>query len=190
MRIPRIFAVFVAILFATSLAFAHKVRVDYDHSVNFSKYKTFMWVEKPQTDNQLMDDRMVNAVNAQLSARGLKRVTKDADLSVSVTSSIQEKQILNTFYDGWGWGPGWGWGWGPGGGCCWGGPGFATTYVDTYLEGTTVVQLADTASDKVIWRGVATGSVSDKPEKASRKNSKVISEMFESYPSLGVTASD
>ena len=102
MRIQRIISVFVFILCATSLAFAHKVRVDYDHSVNFSKYKTFMWVEKPQTENPLMDDRIVNAVNYQLSAKGLEPVTTDADLSVRATSSIQEEQIVNTFYDGWG----------------------------------------------------------------------------------------
>src|SRR5262245_21508993 len=164
MRIPRIISVFVVILFAATVAFAHKVRVDYDHSVNFAKYRTFMWVEKPQSENPIMDDRIVNAVNAQLSAKGLEPVTSGADLSVSASSSIEEKQIVNTFYDGWGFGGGWGWGWG------WGGPGWATTYVDTYLEGTTVVELADTTSEKVIWRGIATGSVSDKPEKASRKN--------------------
>jgi uncharacterized protein DUF4136 len=189
MRIPRIISVFVSILFATSFAFAHKVRVDYDRSVNFSKYKTFMWVEKPQSENPLMDDRIVNAVNAQLSAKGLQRVTTDADLSVGATSSVQENHIVNTFYDDWGWdGWGWGhWGWGRWG---WDGPGFATTYVHTYREGTTVVELTDTASEKVIWQGVSTGSVSDKPEKAARKISKVISEMFESYPSLRARDSD
>jgi len=182
MRVPRIIAVFVCILFATSFAFAHKVRVDYDHSANFSKYKTFMWMEKPETENPLMDDRIVSAVNAQLSAKGLEPVITGADLSVRARSSIQQKQVVNTFYDGWGWGPGWGWGWG--------GPGWATTYVDTYLEGTTVVDLFDAASEKAIWRGVTTGSVSDKLDKASRKTTKLIAEMFESYPPLRVRISD
>jgi Domain of unknown function (DUF4136) len=139
-----------------------------------------MWLERPESENPLMDDRIVNAVNAQLSAKGLERVTTDADLSVSATWSVQEKHIVNTLYDDWGWG--WGWGWN--------GPGWATTYVHTYREGTTVVELTDTASEKVIWQGVSTGSVSDKPEKAARKISKVISEMFESYPSLRARFSD
>ena len=183
MRVPRIIAVFVWILFATTFAFAHKVRVDYDHSVNFSKYKTFMWAEKPQTENPLMDDRIVSAVNAQLSAKGLEPVTTNADLSVRTTSSIRENHVVSTFYDGWGWGgPGWGWGWG--------GPGWATTYVDTYFEGTIAVDLFDTASEKAIWRGVSTGSISDKADKASRKNSKLIAEMFESYPPLRERLSD
>jgi Domain of unknown function (DUF4136) len=197
MRIPRIIAVFVCILFATSFAFAHKVRVDYDHSVNFSKYKTFMWTEKPQTEDPFMGDRIVNAVNAQLRAKGLNPVPADADLSIRATLSIQEKQILNTFYDGWGWdGPGWGWGWGGPGwgwggpGWGWGGPGWATTYVESYLEGTTVVGLFDSASQKAIWRGVSRGSISDKPDKASRKTAKLIAEMFESYPPLRERISD
>ncbi len=180
MRIPRTISVFVFILFGTTFAFAHKVRVDYDHTADFSKYRTFMWVEKPQTENPLVDDRVVDAVTAQLSARGLEPVTTNGDLSVSATSSIEANHVVNTFYDDWGWG-GWGWG-GSGWGWGWGGPGWATSYVTTYLEGTTVVALRDTASEKVVWQGVATGSVSDKPDKASRKNSKLISEMFESYP--------
>src|SRR5262249_25416518 len=81
MPIPRIVSVFVFILFATSFAFAHKVRVDYDHNANFSKYKTFMWIEKPQTENPIMDDRVVDDVNYQLSSKGLEPVTTDADLS-------------------------------------------------------------------------------------------------------------
>ena len=81
MRVPRVIAVFVCILSATSLAFAHKVRVDYDHSVDFSKYKTFMWAEKPHTENPLMDDRIVDAVNAQLSAKGLEQVPADDSLA-------------------------------------------------------------------------------------------------------------
>ncbi len=190
MRVPRIIMVFMCIFFATTLAFAHKVRVDYDHRADFSRYKTFMWVEKPHTENPLMDDRIVNAVNAQLSAKGLEPVTSGADLSVKAQSLIQEKQILNTFYDDWGWG--WGWGWaGPGwGGPDWGGPDWATTYVDTYREGTITVDLFDTSSGKAIWRGVSTGSMSDKPDKASRKNAKVIAEMFESYPPVLERSSD
>jgi len=176
MRVPRIIVVFAWILFATTFAFAHKVQVDYDHSVNFSKYKTFMWAEKPQTENPLMDDRIVSAVNAQLSAEGLEPVTTNADLSVRTTSTIREKHVVSTLYDGWGWG--------------WYGPGWATTYVDTYFEDTIVVNLFDTASEKAIWRGVSTGSISDKSDKASRKNSKLIAEMFESYPPLRERLSD
>src|SRR5262245_17758551 len=129
MRAPRIIPAFVAILFTALFAFADKVRVDYDRHVNFSKFRTFMWLEKPQTANPLMDDRLVQAVERQLLIRGLKPASRGADLGVRVSSSTEQIPIVNTYYSGWGWG----WGYG--------GPGWATTYVDTYLQATTAVDL-------------------------------------------------
>ena len=173
MRVPLILPAFVCILFASSFAFAHDVHVDYDHTVNFSKYTTFMWVDKPETADPLTADRIVDSVNAQLTAKGLQLVSSGADLYVSASMSVQQVPVYNTYYDG-----GWGWGWG------WGGPGWATTYVDTYAEGKTTVNLTDAASERTVWQGTATGGVSDKPAKVAKKNSKVIAEMFEKYPGL------
>src|SRR5262249_49487801 len=61
MRVPVILPVFVCILFAASFAFAHDVHVDYDHNADFSKYRTFMWVEKPETNDPLIGDRIVDS---------------------------------------------------------------------------------------------------------------------------------
>jgi len=185
MRVARVIPVFVCVLFATSFAYASDVNVDYDHSANFSKYRTFTVLKNAK--NSLMDDRIANFVRNQLMAKGLKPVPADADLYVRAKTSTAQTQILNTYYDG-PWGPGWGWGWGPRWG--WGGPGWATTYVDTYLEATTVVDLIDVASDKMVWRGTAKGSISHKPEKASRKYAKRIAEMFEEYPPFTRRISD
>ena len=183
MRLPRIIPVFFLILFAAGIGLA-KVRTDYDHSVNFSKYKTFMWVETPETKNPLMESRIVNAVNNQLRMKGLVQVSSDADLLVSVTSSTEERQTVNSYYDG-GYGPGWGWGgggWGWGWGWGWGSPGYVSTWVDTDLYATTVVNLIDAATDKTVWRGTSVGEISDKPHKATKKTEKRIGEMFEEFP--------
>jgi hypothetical protein len=181
MRVAKLLPVFVCILFTTSFAFASDVHVDYDHSANFSKYRTFTILKNENTENSLMDDRIADFVRNQLMARGLKPVPADADLIVRAKTSTVQRQILNTFYDG-DWGPGWGWGWG--------GPGWATTYVDTYLEATTVVDLIDATSEKMVWRGTATGSISHKPEKAAKKYAKRIAEMFEKYPPFTGRISD
>ena len=171
MRVPVILPVFLCILFASSFAFAHDVHVDYDHNVNFSKYKTFMWADKPETSDPLTADRIVDSVNEQLAARGLQLVSSGADLYVSASMAVRQVPVYNTYYDG-----GWGWGWG------WGGTGFATTYVQTYLEGTTTVNLIDAGSERAVWQGTATGGVSHNPAKVAKKNSKVIADMFEKYP--------
>jgi hypothetical protein len=171
MRLAKVMSVFVCVLFAASFAFASDVHVDYDHVANFSKYRTFNVLKDVETENSLMEDRIAGFVKDQLMAKGLKPVSSDGDLNVRVKTSTVEKQVLNTYYDG-AWGPGWGWG----------GPGWATTYVNTYLEATTVVDLIDPASQKMVWSGTATGSISHKPEKASKKHAKRIAEMFEEYP--------
>jgi len=187
MRVARVIPLFVCILFVTSFAFASDVNVDYDRSANFSKYRSFMLLKNAKTENPLMDERIARFVRDQLMARGLKPVSTDADLNVRAKTSTVQKQTLNTYYDG-GWGPGWGWGWGPRWG--WDGPGWASTYVDTSLEATTVVDLIDATSEKVVWRGTAIGSISHKPEKATKKYAKRIAEMFEKFPPFTGRISD
>jgi hypothetical protein len=141
-----------------------------------------MWVEQPRTQNPLMADRIVQAVNWQLTARGLRLVRSNADLGITASSVTRE--VPNYYYGGyssWGWGgPGWGWGWGPGWG--WGGPMWTATAVDFSLENTTTVNLIDQDTDKTVWHGVREGAISEKPSKASSKTTKAIGEMFEKFP--------
>jgi hypothetical protein len=58
----------IAILFATA-SFAQQVKTDYDRSADFDQHKTYSW-EKVQTPDPLSVDRIKNAVNAALSAKG------------------------------------------------------------------------------------------------------------------------
>src|SRR5262245_16847871 len=148
-----------------TFAFGQKVRTDYDHSANFSQYKTFMWIKQPMTPNDpFIKDRIIESVNAQLMAKGLRLVDSNADLGVAVNVATQEKQTLNTFYDGFG--P-WGWGFGP----------MAT--IETYTEGTIIVDLFDAKTKNIVWRGVGTKEISTKPEKESKFAEKAVAKMFE-----------
>src|SRR5215510_2658976 len=166
MRRTRTILSCVLLLLTVSFAFGQKVRFDYDHSANFSKYKTFTWIKEPVTpQDPFMAQRIVNAVNMQLMARGLKLVQTNADLGVAVNVARHEKQTLNTFYDGFG---GWGWGF----------DGPVTTTVETYTEGTIVVDLFDTQTKKIVWRGTATKEVSSKPRKETEEVEKSIEKVF------------
>ena len=57
-----------ALLFATT-SFAQQVKTDYDRSTDFSRYKTYSW-EKVQTQDPLWVDRIKEAVNTALKAKG------------------------------------------------------------------------------------------------------------------------
>jgi hypothetical protein len=50
------------------------------------------------------------------------------------------------------------------------------------VEGTLVVNLYDAKTKKMVWRGVATATASDKPTKNTEKMNKALDKMFEKYP--------
>jgi hypothetical protein len=154
--------------FPSTLA-AQKVMVDFDHSVEFSQYKTFMWIREPEMADPLMKDRMVEAINAQLTSKGLQLVSAGADLGIVANAATRNKHTLNTFYSGYG-------GW------RWGGWGMATTIPETYTVGTLVVDLFDARAKRVIWRGTSTETLPDKPDKTAEKLNKAVEKMFKDFP--------
>src|SRR5712675_845215 len=139
-------------LVLTAASFAEQVKTDYDHSANFEQYKTYSW-EKVQTQDQLLVDRIKAAVNGALAAKGWTQVQSGADVSAVAIETTQNQQTLNTFYDGFG------------GGWRWGGFGDATTTVDNYKVGTLVLDMFDTQTKKLIWRGSSSDTLSDKTDK-------------------------
>ena len=140
----------VASMFATG-SFAQQVKTDYDRSAHFAQYKTYSW-EHVKTVDPLNVDRIKHAVNAVLAARGWTLVNSGADVAVVAMEITRDQQTLDTFYDGFGGG----WGWRRFGG---GGFGEATTTTDTYKVGTVVVDLFDTKTKQLIWRGAASDTL-------------------------------
>jgi hypothetical protein len=125
-----------------------------------------MWAKEPEPDDPFMKQRIINAVNSQLRAKGLES-SAHADLAIVANTSTQEVQTVNTYYSGGYWGGGW-----------------ATTTVDTTLEGTLIVDIFDAKTQKPVWRGTTIHSISSKAEKASNKLQKEIQKMFEEFPPL------
>ena len=169
--------VFSIVLFfvLTAVAFAQQVKTDYDHSANFGQYKTYSW-EKVQTKDPLMVDRIKDAVNAALSAKGWNQVESGGDVSVVAMEITQNQQTLNTFYDGFG------------GGWRWrgvGGFGEATTTTDTYQVGTLVVDLFDAKAKNLIWRGSSSDTLSNNPDKNTKNLDKGVKKMFGHFPPEG-----
>ena len=77
-------------------AFAQEVQFDYNRSANFSAYKTYQWVDFKPVDvgDQILDQDIKRAVDAQLAGKGLRRVESGGDLHVGYQAGIsQEKQF-------------------------------------------------------------------------------------------------
>lgn len=176
MRKIRMTTKFLAVMFVLSVfwpgvALAQKVERDYDKNANFSQYHTFMWLRQPGMHDPLMAQRVVEAVNAQLRAKGWQQVSSGADVGIVANGATQQQQTLDTFYNDF---PGWRWRWGVAD---------ATTTVTTYTVGTLVVDLFDTKTKQAIFRGTASDTLSDKPEKNADKLNKAVEKMFKDFPS-------
>jgi hypothetical protein len=168
----RIFAsIGIAVLLA-SASFAQQVKTDYDRSANFSQYKTYSW-EKVQTQDPLWVDRIKQAVNAAMTAKGLSPVASGGDVAVVAMETTQNQSTLNTFYDGFGGG----WRWRGGGGF-----GSSTTTVDNYKVGTLVVDLFDAHTKTIVWRGSSSDTLSDKSDKNIKNLDKGVQKMFDHFP--------
>lgn len=177
--------VLLGALLAASSGFAHAVRVDFSHATHFSCYKTYRWVAFPESPtqplfpNQLMDQRITHFVEEALASRGLRRVTTGGDLLVSYNMIVTAQPQFVTFND-WG-GPGWGWGWGgPGWGGGWGG--ISTTTVQTFYQGTLVIDMVDARRNELIFQGTSTQSVSSRPAKNTERLAKAVNRIMAKYP--------
>jgi len=163
----------IVVLFAASSS-AQQVKTDYDRGVNFARYKTYCW-EEVKTRDPLDVDRIKRAVNAALTAKGWTQVDSGGDVSIIAMGITRDHQTLNTFYEGLG--GGWGW-------RRFGGDGFgeATTTTETYKVGTLVVDLFDTKTKNLIWRGIASDMLSNNSNKNIENLDKGVEKMFRQFP--------
>jgi uncharacterized protein DUF4136 len=148
---------------------AQDVKTDYDRNANFVQYKTYSW-EQIKTQDPLMVDRIKSAVNGTLAAKGFMEVPSGGDMSIVAMETTQNQQSLDTFYNN------------LGGGWRWGGFGDATTTTETYKVGTLVIDVFDTRTKNLLWRGSASDTLSNKSEKNIDNLDKGIDKMFKKFP--------
>ncbi len=160
---------------------ADNVKTDFDHHVDFSQYHTYSW-GKIDVSDQFDAQRIQRAVDKELQTKGWQEVPNGGQVTLVVKDRVQNQQQLETFYDGLGggWGVGWrwgGWGWGPGGGF-----GETTTTVNNVPEGRMVVDMFDTQSKQLLWRGISQGEISNNPDKNRKMIYEDIGKMFSKFP--------
>ena len=178
MKLPRIgFVVIASMILFASTSSAQQVKTDYDRSANFAQYKTYSW-EQVKTKDPLDVDRIKSDVNAVLAAKGWTQVASGGDVSIIALQMTQNQQTLNTFYDGFGGG----WGYRRFGGGGFGGFGDATTTTETYKVGTLVVDLFDTKTKQLLWRGSASDTLSNNSNTNIKNLDKGVEKMFKQFP--------
>jgi uncharacterized protein DUF4136 len=161
----------IAILMAMSACSSSmQVNTDYDRTANFSALKTYSWREGTKLPNPLMNDRLIAAVDAQLMAKGMQRVDSAGDATVTYHAAASETMDVQTFSTGGYYG-------------CWGGcMGTTSTTVRPVTTGTLIVDIVETNSNKMLWRGTGSDTVTGDPQDSERKINEVVKRMFNNFP--------
>src|SRR5690349_22640893 len=95
-------------------AHAQDVRYNFAAGEDFSRYRTYKWVQiaKAEKLNQIADQQLRTAVDAELAKKGMTKVDNDtADLYIAYQPSVSQEKEFTSFNTDWGYGPGWGRGW-------------------------------------------------------------------------------
>jgi hypothetical protein len=149
------------------------VNQDYDPGYDFSKLKTFGFLPIPDDAgiDQINATRLSNAIKANLTAKEYTLSDK-ADFGVAVFFSKKTKTNVQSY--GYGYGN-------------WGRPAmYGTRGVDVtqYDEGTLVIDFIDMAENKLVWRGIGTGTLSQTTgvEERTEKINNAVTKILEQFP--------
>jgi hypothetical protein len=158
----------LALVFALS-AFAQKIEIESDQSVDFSKFKTFairdgqLNSKNPSLNGELIQKRLNADIQKALEAKGLTFVDSGpSDLNVRYTLGSARKMETEAYPAGW---RGWG-----------------TRVVKVpYTEGTLVIDLRDPSTKSLVWRAIAREEKSD-ASKVEGKLDDMVKKSFDKYP--------
>lgn len=142
-----------------------KVTTDYDHSANFSEYKTFAFYDLKAQEgqiNQLNVDRITKAIRSELISKGFVETTSNPDLKVNAVTILKNKTSVSANTDFYGYGgmyrPYGYWG----GGAMMGN---ANTTVNTYdyVDGSLIIDIVSSKTQKLVWQGIGNAQIDSKP---------------------------
>ncbi len=167
----RIASLVVTLCLVSTIALAENVYVDYNHAIDFTKFKTYAWGQGANP-NAIQDSILLQTaqsdINSQLQLKGLQMVQESQNPDIVVVMSSGMKQ--QTSYNAWGTG---GWRWGGG---------MASVTPETSDVGTLVVDVYDANGKQMIWRGISQDTLSTKGSKNEKEMNKAIVKMFKQYP--------
>lgn len=164
-------AVLALTLLTCGVALAQDVKSNSMPGVNFSKYHTYKWVtvEGAKYPNQIVDAQIKQAIDSQLTAKGLTKVESDpADLDIAYQVAVEQQTQWNAYGTG---------------GYRWGG-GMASATQSTINTGTLVLDFYDPSTKQLVWTGTATKTLnpSSNQEKNQKNLNNAMAKLLKAYP--------
>ncbi len=162
-----------------------QVNHDFNPQANFAALQTFDWMPESgrQADGRvasdLRDQRFRSATEANLSAKGFRKVTSGADFLVGYHLTLENEvdyQAVNTY-----WGPRWGYR------GIYGGVGTTHVTARGYVQGTLIIDIFDVEAEELVWRGVGEGRVEQNwsPQERDEKVRRAVEAILADFPPNG-----
>jgi hypothetical protein len=169
-------------LVCSQAALGQKIKVDYDRSIDFRKFKTYTWGQLNAASMPLLRINIIGAIDEQLQAKGLVKVEKDADLMVTYVGAMDGDIVHGAsapIYPGYSGRP----------------PAInATMWTGSngkgasgaslmYPKGSLLVEMMDPHAAVITWRAVGKLKLDTTKKKESlEKINDMIAKMFDRYP--------
>jgi hypothetical protein len=165
-------------LFGTAMAatplLAQTVTIDYDHTVNFLKFKTYTWQKLHATDPGV-EDRINISLKRDMEGRYMTEVASGGDITITAVEATQDKQEFTSFYNSLG-------------DFAWqhvsGATGFldsGTAMQDVPLD-TLIIDMYNTKTHQLLWRGAVTEPVAKSEDKNDRTIDHAVTLLINKYP--------
>ena len=143
---------------------AQTVRVKWERTTDFTKYKTYSWMEGTHDDVTENTDRLiVSYINGQLGINDIFQDDFEPDLYVTYHGSREESFEIGGGYR-----------------ADWTQSGAVT--VDSHVAGTLVVDFVDAKDNQVVWRAIASATINRDPKKNRKTVEEALRKMFASFP--------
>lgn len=150
-----------------------ELNTDYNPGADFSGYKTFSFKEGAKPANPVAARSVEYAVTIALEEKGLKSAESGGDLLIFGHFVRNEELRVESYgYGTYGW---YGYGWGGG---------VTTTTVRRIPVGTLVIDLVDTKTNELVWRGIVKDQISTElyPEQREKKAIGIAKDLFAGFP--------
>jgi hypothetical protein len=160
------FIAITGLILLGTCAWAQEITADYTKA-DFAHFKTYAWSSGHPVADELLNQSIVSSIDTQLSAKGLNKVSpgEHPDVLVSYGVVFDRDTRGMGFTDGlrnlrW------------------------RSGSKDVVMGMLVVNLVDSDTGAMVWRGMASGNVdaTASPEKHDKKIHEVLQKIFRNYP--------
>ncbi len=154
-----LFTLLALLILATPIA-AQKTRVNYDKTADFNKFKTYSWTRGVPANNPAINQIIIDSVEQNLAAKGLRKLDDGGDLLVSVAVAIEYDVAVSHAVRG------------NTGSAIETGIPVAAAQPWEVRKGSLLVAMEDPVAKSLVWHGTATDTLKYEPTTAAQKDAR------------------